>query len=384
MRSCRCFATLGAGAHRQAVPAHAARARKRIVVPASARSTTRGRCPGGPARVPARRAEQAELGPVQPVHHPRDGGVGQVVAHDQPAGPRHAHRLRQHAFPVDRVVQHQPRAHGVERVVGEVQPRAVAHGHARAVSEAREPPPRGRRHGRVDVGQRQADARRAGPAARAPSRRCRRRSPARRDPARRPRPAPTAAPRDGRSRATAPSGRTRPRRWTWRPPQSATFFSEITRSGERRTSSSPGTPLRRPNSSARSCAHVARADPRGPFDQVRRVLLRHRRAADVHERERRRLVVHAQRHAAVPQDVLALHGVRAGVEDDVVTIQHEPDRHHVRVAGRREHGQLAGAGAVAEELPDLVRGHLGGPPLSHRWRSCCARAGGSPSRRRGA
>src|SRR5450755_5048373 len=100
-------------------------------------------------------------------------------------------------------------------------------------------------------------------------------------------------------------------------------------------------------------SHVAYADP----DRVRQHLLEvgaeGHRAADRDERERRPVVVHAHARPAGAGQRAALQRAGAGVEDDVVALEHEPDRHHVRAAIAARRGQLAGPGADHDELPPL-------------------------------
>ena len=102
----------------------------------------------------------------------------------------------------------------------------------------------------------------------------------------------------------------------------------------RRTSSSPSIGVALAELRGAIGAHVARADRGGPAAQVVAIGRDRDRAGDAHEGVRRALVVDAQRGDPVAGQRAALDRVRAGVEDEVVAVEHEPDRHHVR-AGRR-------------------------------------------------
>ena len=81
------------------------------------------------------------------------------------------------------------------------------------------------------------------------------------------------------------------------------------------------------------------------------------RAFDGDEGERRLLVVDAQCGAPVPLQRLALHGGLVRREDEVVAVEHEPDRHDVRCAVLAGHGELARPGAGLDERPPFVVGH---------------------------
>ena len=117
----------------------------------------------------------------------------------------------------------------------------------------------------------------------------------------------------------------------------------------RRTSSSPSTALRSPELRGALGAHVARADRGGPAAQVVALGRDGDRAGDAHEGVGRALVVDAQRGDPVAGQRAALDRVRAGVEDEVVAVEHEPDRHDVGPAVVARRGELAGARALADE-----------------------------------
>ncbi|GHA36400.1 hypothetical protein GCM10010372_40580 [Streptomyces tauricus] len=70
------------------------------------------------------------------------------------------------------------------------------------------------------------------------------------------------------------------------------------------------------------------------------------------------VVVHAQGHPAVPSQIPPLDGVLPRVEDQVVAVEHEPDRCHMRAPVGPDGRQLASAGAVRDERPPFLIGHL--------------------------
>ena len=122
--------------------------------------------------------------------------------------------------------------------------------------------------------------------------------------------------------------------------------------GRGRRAGAPATRLRRvalPELRGALGAHVARADRGGPAAQVVGLGRDRDRAGDAHEGVRRALVVDAQRGDPVAGQRAALDRVRAGVEDEVVAVEHEPDRHHVGPAVVARRGELAGARALAHE-----------------------------------
>jgi hypothetical protein len=78
----------------------------------------------------------------------------------------------------------------------------------------------------------------------------------------------------------------------------------------------------------------------------------------VHERERGRVVVHDHRNAWVLQKVPTLDGPCAGGQHQLLAVEHEPDRHHVRGAFAADRGELPSPRPMREELADLGRCHL--------------------------
>src|SRR5690606_22230379 len=104
-----------------------------------------------------------------------------------------------------------------------------------------------------------------------------------------------------------------------------------------------------------------------------------------HEAERGPVVVHAEGDPPVTCQVASLHGPLPGVEHDVVPVEQEPDRRHVRAAVGTDGGQLCGAGSVRDEPPPLFLGHL----VSHGFHPPCPGPGrgegwrGDPPDRRG-
>ncbi len=185
----------------------------------------------------------------------------------------------------------------------------------------------------------------------------------------------------------APGHRTRSHRpvgWPGRsaeilrpPPQTVRPKLATTLTGRRRTTSSPGTPLRLPNSSARSApmyrapiAVAARSNSAGSSAQLSLAL-------DLDEPERRLLQVDAQGGPRIPGQGAALRRLAARVEHEAVAFDDEPHRGDQRSPATGQVGELAGPGAVAEELPDLrvtESGH------ARRRSRCAGRTPGVPCR----
>src|SRR6476661_6726748 len=113
----------------------------------------------------------------------------------------------------------------------------------------------------------------------------------------------------------------------------------------------------RPELRAALGAHVAHGDAGRPLAQRVEVLADRRGGLDHHERVQRRLVVDAEGRAAVAAEVAALHRSRAGREDDVRPVEHEPDRHDVRPAVGARRRKLSGPRAVRCERPPFLFVH---------------------------
>ena len=126
----------------------------------------------------------------------------------------------------------------------------------------------------------------------------------------------------------------------------------MTLSGRSRTTSSPGTPLRRQLLRA-VLSHVPPADRGRRAHQVRGLLGQLGATLDLDEPVWRLLEIHAQGHPRVARERPPLRGVLAGVEDDAVVLDDEPDRRHEGPAVRARPRELAGSGAGGEERADL-------------------------------
>jgi hypothetical protein len=126
----------------------------------------------------------------------------------------------------------------------------------------------------------------------------------------------------------------------------------ITLVGRSRTTNSPGTPLRRPNSSARS-GPMYRADRRRRRDQLRWILRQFGYSLDLDERIRRLLKVHADRGARVASQRPALSSVLASVEHQPVAVDHEPHRNDQRTTVSGAIAQLARPSPLQQEGANL-------------------------------
>ena len=101
-------------------------------------------------------------------------------------------------------------------------------------------------------------------------------------------------------------------------------------------------------------AHVARTECRGPALQLVVVVRDLGDAVDDDEREGCGFVVDGDAHARITLQRLSLHRSRAGGEDHVVAVEHEPHRRHVRAAVGTRGRDLRGAGAFHQEGAALV------------------------------
>jgi len=79
---------------------------------------------------------------------------------------------------------------------------------------------------------------------------------------------------------------------------------------------------------------------------------------DEDERIGEGLVVHDKCDSGVSLDGLAFDGRVPRHEDQIVSVQHEPDRRDVRLTVMAARGQLAGARAMGQECSSLRWGHL--------------------------
>ena len=132
-----------------------------------------------------------------------------------------------------------------------------------------------------------------------------------------------------------------------------TSNTEITFVGCRRTSSSPGTPLRRAERRRVVRPHVAPRDRRGAAHQLVGVLADRRRALHLHVRVRRLLEIDAQHQPRIAADGPSLGRLLPRVEQQGAVLHDEPDGCHERPPVRSRVAELAGAGARREEVGDL-------------------------------
>src|SRR5438128_12379077 len=79
-------------------------------------------------------------------------------------------------------------------------------------------------------------------------------------------------------------------------------------------------------------AHVPAGDRRGEAQQLLEVLAQRHMTTNVDERKRRDLVVDDYRRARISAKVPALDGVAPGREHQILAVEHEPHRHHIRLA----------------------------------------------------
>src|SRR6478735_11303973 len=102
--------------------------------------------------------------------------------------------------------------------------------------------------------------------------------------------------------------------------------------GLSRTMSSPGTPLRRPYSSAGSAPHVAGTGAGGDVEKILGIFTDRRDALHLYERIGRSLIVRADHRSRVPGQGAAFGGVLAGVEREFAVIDDKPDGRDQRSA----------------------------------------------------
>src|SRR5947207_2061117 len=82
----------------------------------------------------------------------------------------------------------------------------------------------------------------------------------------------------------------------------------------------------------------------------------------VDERIRSDLLVDDYRRARISAQVPALERVAPGREDQLLAVEREPHRHHMRLSAGPAGSDLGRARAVAEEGADLLGSHLAGHP----------------------
>ena len=105
-------------------------------------------------------------------------------------------------------------------------------------------------------------------------------------------------------------------------------------------------------------AHVAAADAGGPRPHEVEVVVEGDGPLDGDERERRLVVLHAQRRPPGAAEVAALHRVVAGVEHDrTVVVDVEPDRRGMRTPVGPHRGQDPRPNRAPQERLRLVRAH---------------------------
>ena len=98
-------------------------------------------------------------------------------------------------------------------------------------------------------------------------------------------------------------------------------------------------------------AHVAGGDHGCGTDQLAKVLGQLRLTLHLDETERRFFQVNAEGGTWVAGERTAFRGFLTGVEHEGAVLHHEPDRRDERPAAGGQEAELAGAGALHEELP---------------------------------
>jgi hypothetical protein len=114
--------------------------------------------------------------------------------------------------------------------------------------------------------------------------------------------------------------------------------------GLTRTTSSPGTPLRRPYSSARS-AHVATARPCRDVENLLRILADRGDALDLDKRVGRTRIIDTHHHTWITCQRTAFRGDLAGVERQFAVVDDKPNWCHKGAAVGSEITEQSRAGA---------------------------------------
>src|SRR6266849_2467460 len=131
----------------------------------------------------------------------------------------------------------------------------------------------------------------------------------------------------------------------------------ITFTGRSRTTNSPGTPLRRPNSSARSGPTYRAAIAAAVASKISRILGQLCHSLNLDEPGRQLLKVNADRGARIAGKRPALSGVLAGIEHQLAVVDHEPHRSDQRPPIGGAVAQLARPRPLQQEGANLRIGH---------------------------